>query len=232
NDSTVAGATMGFSWDNPAMQLDSAVAAPLVISGFEIGPFFYEQGGLALTNTGQRFLFGGSKKIGQGVPGSGSGSRLWGTFYFTLSSWNTLDSITIDTLSFNNGSLWQFSAPGNMAYSPLFSGKVTVHDALDVQTVNSAIPARFSLDQNYPNPFNPTTRIGFELPRRSHVRLSVLNILGQHVRALVDEQLPAASYSVDWDGKSQDGPPVASGVYFYRIEADKWVQTRKMLLLK
>ncbi len=91
----------------------------------------------------------------------------------------------------------------------------------------SAVPASFSLSQNYPNPFNPVTQISFSLPERAEVRLAVYNIVGQKVAELVNEKLDAGSYQVSWDGRS-----FASGVYFYRMEAEDYRMTRKMVLLK
>jgi hypothetical protein len=94
------------------------------------------------------------------------------------------------------------------------------------------LPAGYSLGQNYPNPFNPTTTIEFSLPRRSEVVISVYNILGRKVLTLLDEELPAGYHRLVWNGKSGRGQDVATGLYFYRIKAGDFVQTKKMLLLK
>ena len=93
-------------------------------------------------------------------------------------------------------------------------------------------PTTFLLGQNYPNPFNPNTEIQFELPKKANVRLTVYNVLGQRVKTLVDEELGIGRYVVDWDSRTDAGTEVASGVYFYRLEADSFVETRKMVLLK
>jgi len=90
-----------------------------------------------------------------------------------------------------------------------------------------AIPTEWALDQNYPNPFNPETKIAFALPKDGHVQLDVYNILGQKVATLADDNMPAGYHSVTW--KADD---VASGIYFYRLKADEFTQTRKMTLLK
>ncbi|HQL23741.1 MAG TPA: T9SS type A sorting domain-containing protein [candidate division Zixibacteria bacterium] len=94
------------------------------------------------------------------------------------------------------------------------------------------LPRRFELAQNYPNPFNPTTVIQFALPVATHVRLEVINILGQTVTTLVDRQMEAGYQSVEWNSTNSDGSRVASGVYFYRLEAGTFRDTKKMLLLK
>jgi hypothetical protein len=95
-----------------------------------------------------------------------------------------------------------------------------------------ALPDTYALDQNYPNPFNPATTITFSLPVRSHVQLVVFNVMGQQVRSLVDGDLPAGEHQFVWNGDSDRGKAVASGVYLYRIRADSFQQSRKMLLLK
>ncbi len=96
-------------------------------------------------------------------------------------------------------------------------------------------PRQFELGQNYPNPFNPTTIINYELRIKNsplHTTLKVYNILGQVVRTLVDEELKPGRYSVVWDGKSDNGMDVASGIYFYQLKAGRFSQTRKMVLLR
>lgn len=89
------------------------------------------------------------------------------------------------------------------------------------------MPTKFSLGQNYPNPYNPTTLINFDVPKASHVTLSVFNVLGQEVATLVDMDMEAGSHQVEFDGSG-----ISSGVYFYRITADNFAQTRKMVLVK
>jgi len=90
----------------------------------------------------------------------------------------------------------------------------------------------FSLSQNYPNPFNPVTSFKFTLPHASHVRIEVFNILGQKVRTLVDEDMRAGVFLVDWDGKDEEGVEASSGVYFYRIIAGDFSDIKRMVLLK
>ncbi|RME25571.1 MAG: T9SS C-terminal target domain-containing protein [Candidatus Zixiibacteriota bacterium] len=96
----------------------------------------------------------------------------------------------------------------------------------------SMLPERVALSQNYPNPFNPTTSIRFSLPRAGDVRLTVFNVLGRKIVSLVAGRYPAGHYTVTWDGTDQNGRPVASGLYLYRIETDGFVETKKMLFLK
>jgi hypothetical protein len=90
-----------------------------------------------------------------------------------------------------------------------------------------SIPTEFRLFQNYPNPFNPRTTIKFELPKASQVRLSVYDMLGREVAVLVNEKRDAGVYEVKFEGSN-----LASGVYFYRIQAGDYVATKKLLLMK
>jgi len=90
------------------------------------------------------------------------------------------------------------------------------------------------LDNAYPNPFNPTTTIRYSIASAGHVSLKIYNAAGQLVRTLVDEdQAPTpGGFSVAWDGASNAGERVASGVYFYQLTATDFSQTKKMVLLK
>jgi flagellar hook assembly protein FlgD len=94
------------------------------------------------------------------------------------------------------------------------------------------IPTEFALLQNYPNPFNPSTDIRFDLPVVTNVRLVIYNITGQEVRTLINGNMDAGVQRVTWDGKDNSGKNISSGVYLYRITADKFSQTKKMMLLK
>ena len=93
-------------------------------------------------------------------------------------------------------------------------------------------PDRFALSQNYPNPFNPITFIDFSLPQSVQVRVEVFNMLGQSVRTLLDSERLAGRHTVAWDGTSDQGTPVASGVYIYRINAGDQQASKKMVLVR
>ncbi len=95
-----------------------------------------------------------------------------------------------------------------------------------------ALPRTFAAAQNYPNPFNPSTRIEYRLPEQRHVRLGVYALDGKLVRMLVDGNMPAGTHTAVWNGRDENDRQVASGTYFYRIQAGDDVVTRKMLLTK
>lgn len=103
--------------------------------------------------------------------------------------------------------------------------------------VPTGLPRVYRMEQNYPNPFNPSTEIHYALPEQSRVTLVVYNLLGQQVRQLVDDDVPAGHHTVTWNALNESGRAMASGVYFYRIEAvgasgPRFADVRKMLLLR
>jgi subtilisin family serine protease len=98
--------------------------------------------------------------------------------------------------------------------------------------IRGTMPDMFALSQNSPNPFNPNTTIEFSLARDCHVRLDIHNLLGQKTATLVDEKMEAGPHSVFWNGTDFAGNPVGSGIYFYRLKAAEFDQTRKMMLIK
>lgn len=89
------------------------------------------------------------------------------------------------------------------------------------------VPEKIVLYQNYPNPFNPMTVIRFSLPRRENVTLEVFDVLGRDVAMLVNEQMDAGEHSVVFDASGLTG-----GVYFYRLQAGKFVSLKKMVLIR
>jgi hypothetical protein len=133
-----------------------------------------------------------------------------------------------------------YVAPGDESKVRVSSAHLSTANATSVPLVGPGgpnIPNGFSLHQNYPNPFNPNTTIQFELGSfgenaTEHVQLEIFNILGRHVKTLVDERMLPGSYQVEWNGTTSSGSPVASGIYLYRLVAGESSETRKMVLLK
>ena len=113
----------------------------------------------------------------------------------------------------------------------LVLGREPVHMS-DVSRLNKTIPTEFALHQNYPNPFNPETQIVYELPQKSQVWIGIFDILGRQVRLLVNEEQPAGFYEAVWNGKNSAGQQLPSGVYFYRLETEKFTKTLKMMLIR
>jgi hypothetical protein len=93
-------------------------------------------------------------------------------------------------------------------------------------------PVQLRLNQNYPNPFNPVTTLRYDLPEQATVNLIIYDMLGREVKTLVNTTQDAGFKSVIWDATNNQGNPVSAGVYLYQIRAGKFVQTKKMVLLK
>jgi photosystem II stability/assembly factor-like uncharacterized protein len=151
--------------------------------------------------------------------------------------WIGGDAITYETL--DGGETWHeadigvninrfFMLSDTLGYAV---GKSVYKYSIDTSQTdigeNKPVPKRFAILQNYPNPFNPSTTIRYELAEQAFVTLNVYNLLGQRVAALVDEEKEAGSYQVQFDGTSD-----ASGVYFYRMRAGGFVETKRLVLLK
>jgi hypothetical protein len=96
-----------------------------------------------------------------------------------------------------------------------------------VSMISNEIPVKNGLSQNYPNPFNPKTQIQFDVAKQSGVKISVYNVLGNEVAVLVNQNLTAGTYSVTWDASLY-----SSGIYFYRISVDNFIDTKKLILAK
>lgn len=120
--------------------------------------------------------------------------------------------------------------PGQLAFDEAHPDFAGISVALSGTA--GSLPTEFALEQNYPNPFNPSTQIGFALPADADVELSVFNVLGQKVTTLAFGRMPAGNHTVTWQGTASDGTQVASGIYFYRITAGSFAETKKMMLLK
>ena len=99
--------------------------------------------------------------------------------------------------------------------------------SVDSQMITTSVVGDYVLCQNFPNPFNPSTTIKYELPKASQVSLTVYDVLGRGVSVLVNERTDAGVHEVKFGGSG-----LSSGVYFYRIQAGSFVQTRKLSLLK
>jgi hypothetical protein len=102
----------------------------------------------------------------------------------------------------------------------------------DVNDEKRNLPLHFTLEQNYPNPFNAGTTISYSLKKKTSVRLEVFNISGQLVKVLIDQEQPAGNHTISWNGKDSSGKSVASGIFIYRLQASKEIETKKMILIR
>jgi hypothetical protein len=96
-----------------------------------------------------------------------------------------------------------------------------------VEEFKNEIPTEFSLSQNYPNPFNSSSVIKYSIPKSSQVTLKVFNTLGEEIETLVNTEKPVGTYELNWNAVN-----LPSGVYFYRLQADNFIETKKMILMK
>jgi len=103
---------------------------------------------------------------------------------------------------------------------------------VDEDDSHDGLPMEFAVSQNYPNPFNPATTISYALPVASHVDLALYNLLGQRITTLVDKIQPPGKHTIIWNGRDSHGEEVSTGIYFYRITAGDFTQTRKMMLVR
>lgn len=125
---------------------------------------------------------------------------------------------------------FQFTyVPGNVNSGSYYIDdlRIATFSPTAVEKEDSYVPNNFKLEQNYPNPFNPSTTIKFSLPKTSNVKIIISNILGKELETLVNDNLNAGNYSVNFNANG-----LASGVYFYTIITDNFKQSRKMILMK
>ena len=122
------------------------------------------------------------------------------------------------------GALWDDDNGSDAGSAYLYSGFAS---PIGIERERAGLPAEFALSQNYPNPFNPTTTINYALPLSSEVLLVIYNLRGEEVDRLFNGQQAAGYHTVAWDASH-----VASGIYFYRLQAGDYIETRKMVLLK
>lgn len=115
-------------------------------------------------------------------------------------------------------------------YTYTTSVSLTTLDVDDITDDN--LPTDFELGQNFPNPFNPTTTIEFKIPEAADVQLVVYNVLGQQVKTIHRGDLAAGSYRAEFAATDNSGAPLPSGIYFYRLSAGVYSETRRMALLR
>jgi hypothetical protein len=163
-----------------------------------------------------------------------SGSSLWTNDGVAVSTATFVQSFPIVLNDGNNGMIiaWtdlrnDLTGQRHDIYAQRVNSDGTLGGVTDVnESVNLQL-LDFSLDQNYPNPFNPSTTIKFSIPNEEFVSLKVFNSLGEEVAELLNETKPAGNYSVSFNASS-----LTSGVYFYKISAGNFIETKKMILIK
>ncbi len=130
------------------------------------------------------------------------------------------DETNAQTLSLENGVALDI---GDMAVTAVSTA---------VGSREAIVPAEFALQQNYPNPFNPETTVKFTLAQNDRAVIQIFNVLGQHVKTLLDKKLEAGEYTLQWNGQDSFGNRVASGIYLLHLSSGKKTATVRMILLK
>ena len=125
-----------------------------------------------------------------------------------------------------------YTSPYTPTYYNLFISAEIAVAVTDVERISNALPTSYMLRQNYPNPFNPNTNIEYSIPVKGLVKLQIFDILGRSIATLVDVVQDAGVYQTMWNGKTNNGTEISSGVYFYRLESGIFSKTERMLLLK
>ncbi|MCH7827919.1 MAG: T9SS type A sorting domain-containing protein, partial [Bacteroidetes bacterium] len=177
-----------------------------------------------------------------GAQPSGTANTLWGVSFTDANNGTAVGSSGTILRTTDGGATWgaQPSGTGNTLWGVSFTdadnGTAVGESGIILRTssVVTAIddnqikqPNSFILMQNYPNPFNPSTTIQYVIISRQFVSLKVYDILGREVATLVNEEKPIGSYRINFDGSK-----LTSGVYFYRLRAGSFTQTKKFVLMK
>jgi photosystem II stability/assembly factor-like uncharacterized protein len=227
---------LGVSWD---VQPTSPEMNTYTIVKYYNYPILFAGGATLLKSTNLGVNWIQNTSMGSGNFG-GIATSNYGAFWWYVRSDNKI------YLTSNNGANWtvENTAPaGNYTniflwYNTIFMYAVRSNGGIsryyimvNVKKLSNEIPEQFSLSQNYPNPFNPTTKIKFSIPPyeggKGDVSLKVFNVLGKEVATLVNEQLKPGMYEVEFNGDN-----FASGVYYYKLVAGDFRETKRMVLIK
>lgn len=162
--------------------------------------------------------------IGAAYPAS---NRVMSTYYASDASYHSFSYQSAN-------SRWvYYSVSGKDGFIFLFLIRAYVSSTgTGIEGPIEVLPSAYSLEQNYPNPFNPETIISYNLPKQSRVQIKIYDITGNEIRSLIDEEKSAGKHNILWDSRNNFGQRVSSGIYFYKIVADNFVQTKKMVLMK
>lgn len=135
-------------------------------------------------------------------------------------------SLNANRIGFNNSNVFGIIMDYNFGTN-LPNQNFNLQQTTSINQISSSVPEKFSLYQNYPNPFNPTTKIKFDIQKAGDVKMNVYDMQGRLVKEIVNQYISAGSFEVSFDEKN-----ISSGVYYYKMEIDGNVITKKMMLVK
>jgi hypothetical protein len=185
----------------------------------------FPEADINLTGNSLEFLLIENERITIRGEGKNKGKGKFGFLVNALDFTNEPDQIRITIWDKLKGDRIIYD---NLELTELAGGFINIiHQSVEKNGTDDIKSTEYSLSQNYPNPFNPSTRIIFNIPEDSHVQLVVYNLVGEVVALLLDEEKTAGSYEVVFDASE-----LSSGVYFYRLQSNSFIQTKKMLLIK
>jgi len=142
-----------------------------------------------------------------------------------LSFWIDVENAVYD----NTEQAFYIESEDIASYYAIFESGTTT---TAIGQLEQPVPTVFGLDQNFPNPFNPTTTIRFTIDSNSLVQLTVMNVLGQKVRTLINDYQASGTHLAIWDGRDDAGNKMSSGTYLYKIKVSDQVEIRRMVLMK
>lgn len=175
-------------------------------------------------------ITGGTNDVIKCFSSDRNGNMGWGGYIRTASSILSNKLKLVETMNSSGMSVMTWSDGRNDA-GDIYAQNINLNGQFGnpggIQITSNNVPDKFSLFQNYPNPFNPGTKFKIQITKLSDVKVIVLDVLGREVTTLVNSQLKPGTYEVEWDGINYP-----SGVYFYRLTADQYTSTKKMVLVK
>jgi hypothetical protein len=178
----------------------------------------------------------GASEIPGGIPTTGSWHKLAvkavGNQFWLYYDDQELPGCPVTDNTFTSGWIGAYVFGGASPFDLYIDDIVVTVPPVGIEDQQPNMISEYRLHQNFPNPFNPSTTISFYLPGSENVTVDIYNNLGQKVRTLVNSRYAAGDHQFDWNARDDNGQLVPAGVYYYRLQAGNFQDTKKMLLIK